>query len=70
MPFPCYSSSLNPSEVLFNQIKYDSRTKVTKVKSMNLGKLQQAIDEVVAHKVKKEDISFAFKQVEEYAERY
>lgn len=28
LPFPCYSSSMNPAEVLFNQIKYVTRGKV------------------------------------------
>ncbi len=31
IPFPGYSSSMNPADVLFNQIKYVARGKVKRI---------------------------------------
>jgi len=64
LPFPPFSSSFNPSEVLFNQIKYAARSRV---KSMSTAALKDSIEKVMKEGIDKQDIGFVFSKVEEAA---
>ena len=67
LPFPGYSSSINPAEVLFHQIKYESRGRI---KNLCIGELRSCIENVMRNKIDREDISFAFKNVQEITKKY
>ena len=57
LPFPQYSPSLNPAEVIFKQIKYETKARV---KSIDIQELKNCIELVVNNHVSYEDIGFTF----------
>lgn len=48
IPFPGRSSSMNPAEVLFNQIKYVARGKV---KRIGIKELQECVEAVIENNI-------------------